>query len=217
MFNGHTPRSHEKVVVEITNDNITRPYVRGFISEMYRMNAVHAKAVGLTEDELTDYINYIVSERCAFINGDYRARSRNKTMWIPDFVQYVIAMLGRVEKRELGLTLIPVYVGETISQSEAQAISDKIALLQDYMSVSRNSFPLDEAGDPEVMTTVLMSNTVVAMTPLSHPVHQLVTSFLGMRLKEEAAHGLLYRVQYDDLEYLASVLASIGGKVNAKL
>ena len=213
-FNGHKPARRDDVHVIITKDNIAAPYVRGFISEMYRMNPLYAKTISLTEQELLNYINYLIAERCEQVNGNYHVRNRNKMMWIPDFIQYVISMVGIVEIRDLGLRLIPEYEGEVISIAEAQTISDKISLTQDFMSVSRNAFPIDIEGDEEVMTTVLVSSSVRSMKVLSHPVNQLITAFLGMRLKQEALHGVLYRVQYDDLEYLTNVLSSLGGKLN---
>ena len=213
-FNGHKNARHDDITVVITDDNIAKPYVHGFISEMYRINPIFSKAIQLSEEELMDYINYLISERCKQVNGDYHARNRNKNMWIPDFIQYVISMIGIVEKRELGLRMIPEYGSEVISYEQATVVSNKLAQTQDFMSLSRNAFPKDEFGDAEVMTTVLVSTSVKSMNVLTHPVNQLITAFLGMRLKEEAMHGILYRVQYDDLQYLTNVLASIGGKLN---
>lgn len=213
-FNGHKNARHDDITVIITDDNIAKPYVHGFVSEMFRINPLFAKALELSEDDLMDYINYLISERCKQVNGDFHVRNRNKNMWIPDFIQYVISMIGIVEKREHGLRMIPEYTSEVIDIERATVISNKLAQTQDFMSVSRNAFPTDEFGDAEVMTTVLVSTSVRSMTTLTHPVNQLITAFLGMRLKEEAMHGILYRVQYDDLQYLTNVLASIGGKLN---
>ena len=63
------------------------------------------------------------------------------------------------------------------------------------------------------MTTALIADYVRATKELAHPVTTYLTAFLGLKLREENAFKVLYRVQYDDLSYLAQALDSEGPNI----
>jgi hypothetical protein len=98
-----------------------------------------------------------------------------------------------------------------MSFEEALVISEKIGSFQDDLQIVKDAMPRSIEGDVDVMSTALIADYVRALKPVEHVASTYVTAFLGMRLKEEAAMGALYRVQYDDVAFIASALLTQKG------
>ena len=123
--------------------------------------------------------------------------------------------MGKLIIRDLGLTFVPKWDESlvTITDDEAKVISERIAMFEDVLQIVKNAFPNDDIGDQDLMTTALIADYVRATKELAHPVTTYLTAFLGLKLREENAFKVLYRVQYDDLSYLAQALDSEGPNI----
>lgn len=200
------------VHVEITSDNLLGDYARAFVREAYRVNPLRAEQVSLTEEEVQNYCTFLLTKRIECVEDACRDFRMLKNMYIPAWIQYNLSMIGEVLIRDKGLKLVPCMLERSqMTIEEALAISDKIGAFEDDLQVFLDAMPRSKAGDRDVMSTALIAGYVRALEPVEHVASTYVTAFLGMKLKEEVAMAVLYRVQYDDLGFIAAALTRAKG------
>lgn len=197
----------ERVEVRISAENLLGEYAQAFVKECFNVAPLRAKDVKLTQGEMTKYCEFLLQRRVAFVNDSITDSRRLKNLAIPPFIQYCLENIGRVRKTELGLTMVPVYDAEVITFEEAMVISDKIAAFERDMVVLFDAMPRSAEGNDEVMSTALIADYVRAMEKVT-PVSSYVSAFLGLKLVQENVYASLYRVVYDDVEFIRSVLPS---------
>lgn len=84
-------------------------------------------------------------------------------------------------------------------------------MLIDDLQIVQDGMPRSSDGNVDVMSTALIAGYVRSLKRVEHVAATYVTAFLGMKLKEEVAMQTLYRVQYDDIEFIATALTSQRG------
>lgn len=197
----------EQIHVEISNENLFGDFGRAFVSEAARVAPLMADKVKLTEQEMEDYINFLTHRRIQVINQSCTDFHRLKVLYIPSWIQYNLSMIGKVILRDVGLELIPVFSSyNLISLEKAYAISNKIAAFEGKLQIVQDAMPRSIYGDKDVMSTAMIAGYVRSLFPVEHVASTYVTAFMGMKLREEQAMGVLYRVQYDDINYIRSAL-----------
>ena len=87
-------------------------------------------------------------------------------------------------------------------------ISSKIGAFEDDLQIVKDAMPRSEEGNPDVMSTALIADYVRSINKVQHVASTYVTAFMGLTLRKEAAMQVLYRVQYDDIEFIRSALIS---------
>lgn len=195
----------ERVEVRISAENLLGDYARAFVKECYNRHPLRAKSVGLKEEEVMKYCEFLVQRRIAFVDGSITDHGRLKNLAIPSFIQYCLENIGIVRKIDRGLTMIPVYAAEVITFNEAMAISEKILSFEQDLVILLDAMPRSTDGNPEVMSTALIADYVQAMEKVS-PVSSYVTAFLGLKLVKENVYASLYRIVYDDVEFIRTAL-----------
>lgn len=189
-------------------------YGVAFVNEAYRVNPLLAERVGITADEIEAYSKYLLTQRINCVNGKCEDYRKIKLLCMPVWIQYNLSMVGKVVIRDRGLTMIPeMETSSTMTFEEALTISDKIAAFEDYLQVVFDAMPRQIEGDKDVMSTALIAGYVRSLTPVTHVASTYLTAFMGMRLKEELAMAVLYRIQYDDVAYIATALTSQRGLI----
>lgn len=200
---------NENVEVEIGSETLFGSYAKAFIAEARRVNPLRMEQIGLTVDEVEKYSQFLLERRVAYVNDACVDFRKLKPLYIPSFIQYNLAMVGKLILRDDGLTLIPVYNGpKPISLDKAYAISEKIGSLENDLQIVQDAMPRDVLGDVDVMSTALIAGYVRSIKPVEHVASTYVTAFLGMKLRQEAAFAVLYRVQYDDLNFISTALTT---------
>jgi hypothetical protein len=202
----------ETIHVEVSSENLLGDYAKAFIRECFRVNPLRAEQVKLTAEEVERYSEYLLTQRCLSVTGNCPDFRKLKALYIPVWIQYVMSLIGVVTMREIGLTLIPdIQDPSDMKYDEALAISEKISYFEDDLQIVRDAMPRDVEGDVNVMSTALIAGYVRALKPVEHVSATYVTAFLGMKLREETAMAALYRVQYDDVQFIASALTTQRG------
>lgn len=202
----------ELVEVEVGVEDLIGKYAKAFVNEAMRVNPLRAEQVGLTEDEVDSYCHYLLVQRVKTVHMDCPMFRKLKVLYIPSYVQYALSMIGRVDIREKGLQLMPVVQDEdVITYEEAVAISEKIGSLIDDLQIVQDAMPRDIHGNKDVMSCALCGGYVRSIEKVEHVSATYVAAYLGMKLREEVAFQALYRVQYDDIEFIASALTAHKG------
>jgi len=195
----------ERILVQVSADNLLGDYAKAFVRECFNRHPLRAKSVGLTQDEMTKYCEFLLQRRVASIDGTVTDFRRLRVLAIPAFIQFCLENVGIVRKTDIGITLYPVYDAEVISLEEAIVISDKISAFEQDMVVLFDAMPRSHEGNAEVMSTALIADYVRAMEKVT-PVSSYVSAFLGLKLVKENVYASLYRIVYDDVEFIRTAL-----------
>lgn len=208
----------ETIHVEISSQNLLGNYAKAFVAEAYRVAPLRAEQVLLTEEELQSYCEYLLYQRVLCASNECKEFRKLKVLYIPVWIQYNLAMIGQVDLRERGLCLIPVMEKPEMTFEQALKVSEKIGSFERDLQIVQDAMPRDYHGDTDVMSTAMIAGYVRALDEVEHVSSTYVTTFLGMKLREEAAMSVLYRIQYDDVGYIANVLTTeksiYGGRTN---
>lgn len=217
----------ETIEVEISSDALMADYARAFVRECRRVNILKAEQVGLTEKEMVEYAHFLLKKRIEVVNNDCPDFRKLKVLYIPTYLQYNLRMIGQVVNRDYGLKFVPVLKpkcdvtikeendkGEivdvkpnsSIKFEEALVISEKIGAFESDVSIVTDAFPKSIEGNVDVMQTAIIAGYVRSTTKVDHIASTYVSAVLDMKLKKETAFQVLYRVQYDDISFIASVL-----------
>jgi len=201
----------EIVEVEIQPSVLIGDYAIAFLKECERTQPLRATTHGLTKDEIFNYCVYLLDARIKSVTSYVPQFSRLKVLAIPAFIQYCLENVGKVVRNDVGLTMIPVLAeSEVITYEEALRISDKISSFEDTLVILKDAMPRSPEGNQEVMSTALIAGYVRAQMKVS-PVASYVSAFLGLNLRKENDFRILYRVQYDDLEFIRMALTTQRG------
>jgi len=197
----------EEVEVAMSVGDLVANFANAFVQEASRVNYHRARQVGLTAEEVTAYCNYLLTKRIEVVNNTCSDFRSLKVLVMPAFIQYCLAMVGRVVKRDFGLTIVPVAASPSnLTFNEALTISRKIEMFIDDLRIVVDAMPRSVFGDEDVMSTALIAGYVRSMKKVDHVASTYVAAFMGFQLKRETAFGALYRVQYDDLEYITQAM-----------
>jgi len=201
----------ETIEVKVEGD-LFGNYAAAFVKEAYRKNPLRAEQVGLTAEEVDAYSRFLLTKRIESVNGTCSDFRKLKALYIPAWIQYNLTMIGRVVIRDRGITLIPVEDSSSkMTLEEAIAVSEKIGMFEDDLQIVRDAMPRTDEGDLDVMSTALIAGYMRSLNPVKHVASTYAAAFMGLKLKEEVAFAALYRVQYDDIAYIASALTTQRG------
>jgi hypothetical protein len=202
----------ETVEVEVSMGDMVSQYGKAFVREAFRKNPLRAEQINLTDEEVTDYCDFLLTQRVRSIKGDCPDFRKLKCLYVPAYIQYVLSQIGEVTIREQGLKLVPTVKAESeMTLADAITISEKIGMLIDDLQIVQDAMPRESEGCRDVMSTALIAGYVRSMKVVDHVSSTYVTAFLNMKLKQESAFQALYRVQYDDIDFIASALTTQRG------
>lgn len=198
----------EVIEVELSSANLLTDYAKAFVKEAFRVNPLRAEQVKLSEDEMEAYCTFLLSQRVKSVNDNCPDFRKLKVLYIPSYIQHAMSLIGRVVIRKQGLTFVPVMDCDTITFEEALKISEKVGAFEDDLQIVQDAMPRDSEGNIDVMSTAMIAGYVrsVNFHEVSHPSFTYVTAFLGLKLRQEVAMNTLYRLQYDDVEFIRQAL-----------
>lgn len=197
----------ETVQVEIPSESLLGDFAHAFVTEGYRKNPLLAEQVQLTEEEMDKYVHYLIYQRVLQVNDQCVNYRKNKNLYIPAFIQHLIAQVGVVIVRDLGLKFMPVMeCADVITFDEALVISDKVGAFERDLAIVIDGFPRSVEGDIDLMSSAVIADYVRTIKPVSHVMSTYLAAFLNLKLREESVFKVLYRVQYDDVDFIKSAL-----------
>jgi hypothetical protein len=194
------------IEVKIDSTVMVGDYADAYANELHRLNPVRAKELNLSKDDLLTYFSGLIAIRIQSINGTLRDWRTAKRLSIPAWIQHTLSQLGEVVDRDRGLRITPSY-DEEYEMAFLLAVSEKLqAFESDGLSLHIDAFPRDNTGNEEVMGMVIVNDYVHSMKVDSHPASSYVAAFLGAKLVQEQQFSVLYRVRYDDVNFIATQL-----------
>lgn len=203
----------ETITVELTSDNLIGDYAKAFVTEARRVNPLLSDQINLTPEELESYASYLLYKRVQCVNNECNDFRKLKLLYIPVWIQYNLSMIGEVILRDKGLRIVPSVEESSLTFEEALKISNKIGAFENDLQIVQDAMPRDRHGDVDVMSTALIAGYVRSIEKVEHVSSTYLTAFLGMKLREEMAFKTLYRVQYDDVNFIASAFTSQRGLI----
>lgn len=201
----------ETIQVEINPETMVTAFAGAYAKELVRRNPIRANdpQSQVTADELDTYFQGLLKIRVESVDNNCKVWRQAKRLVIPAWIQFALSRVGVVRIPEEGLIFTPV-INVDYDIDKLLEISDKLRnYIPDGIKVFEDAFPRSEKGDIETMTMCLIENTVNGHK-LSHPVSSYVAAFLGFRARSDMASKALYRIRYDDVDFITSMIIHEG-------
>lgn len=197
----------QETVYVTVNPEMFNDYADAYVAEARRINPVAFEELHLTSDELRDYFLYLLICRLESLSPNGCPEWRKlKACYIPDFFQFVLSQIGVYIDQTHGLKFIPKYDGQKPNINYLE-ISGKIEFYTRFgLAATKDSMPRGNDGDPDTMGFVILGDYVYGRNEIQAPLCSYVAAFLGLKLSEEATFKMLYRVRYDDVEFIKDML-----------
>lgn len=203
------PRLTDVIHVMVSVEALAGKYVEALINQIEVKASLTQRKVNLTETELREYLNFLLTQRTLCCVNDCPNYGRLRALWIPSFWQFVLSCVGIYRDRKYAIEMRPVAAEPSqMSFEDAKAISDKLANFDDVLNLVYGAMPREVAGDKVVMTSAIIANQVYSMSDDATPMNQYVIAFVNGQLAKEAAFAALYRTQYDFVEEIALLMDS---------
>ena len=195
-----------EVKIVLDNSVIMDQFAIAYVNELKRMNPVRYQADPITVDDLKEYFSGILALRVEMINNNCPNLRQARRLYIPTWIEYTISKLGIVTDRVNGLVFKPT-ININYDITNLLNTSDKLSLYQnDGLHLQSDAFPRSWEGDENVMGMVIIGDYIQGRNHNSHPVHSYVSAFLGNKLVEEQTFSMLFRVRYDETQFILQQL-----------
>lgn len=197
----------DTIYVKVQPEVMVDDYATAFVKECQRINPRRFEQAPISDEEMKKYCRYLLSQRIACIEDSCKDWRMLKNLYIPVFIQYAMSLVGVVDIKDKGLRLVPVMEeDESMTLEEALDLSDRIGLFEHDVQVRKDAMPRSKDGDLDTMSCALIAGYIRSISAVDHPVATYVAAFMGFELQKEQAFQVLYRVQYDDLEFIRAAL-----------
>lgn len=204
-----TTTTLESIFVEVDPTAMLRDFAAAYLDELMRRNLDRATATGLTVDDLDQYFTGLLRLRVMFVNGNSQYWRQAKALWIPSWIEAVISNLGEVIDVDRGLIFKPVMKGD-VNIDDLLRVSDALRLFTaDGLGLHKDAFPRRTEGDPDVMSMAIIDGFIRSMSAV-HPIASYMAAFAGLKLQQEESFKILYRVRYDDFNFVKAMLMREG-------
>lgn len=201
-----TTMSLETINVMVEPTTFVGDYAKAYCAELLRRNPDRFDASELDEEELNAYFLGLIGIRLDQIQGNCKVWRQAKELYIPSWIQFILSGIGIVTDYNRGLALSPKFKSDYDIDRMLNTSNKLRVFSSDGVSMHKDAFPRDVEGDPDMMGMAIINGYVQSMTEIPHPIQSYVAAFLGLRLEEEATYKMLYRVRYDDVNFIKQML-----------
>lgn len=206
------PITTEVIDIQVGTEGMLRAYSEAVVAEAQRTNPTLFNVEPLTIEEIMEYAQFLLQGRVDLVNGKPGVRVHQfKQLWIPVFIQHVLSTIGIVDYYKIGLRVKPIAEITAYSLEQAEAFSYKLSKYRDGLQMVQNAMPSDFKGDPDVMSCAIISDYVRSFKQDTHPAAAYVAAFAGLQLMEQMSLSALYRIQYDDMNFIQGMIRNARG------
>lgn len=206
-----TAATTETIQVEINPEIMLMPFAKAYVQELYRRNPIRANepAAQITVDEMYYYFCGCLRIRVESVDNQCRVWRQAKRLMIPAWIQFALSQVGRVRVPEEGIIFEPKFDFK-YEIDRMLSISSKLRMyIPDGIKLFEDAFPRGEEGDIETMSMCLVEHYVMAHK-MSHPISSYIAAFLGFKSIGNIADKAFYRIRYDDVEFITSMVIHEG-------
>lgn len=212
---------YEAVDVDINPDLILKDWGDAYARDMERRNVkkyegtrinLSSGEVPLDGDLVFKYFANLLKIRVDYVNDECHVWRQAKRLAMPAWIQFVISEVGLAYDRDRGLKFVPHL---ELNKKYVMPIDDMLLISVALLSFSNDgkpfftdAFPRKPEGDIDLMSQALIESFVRGNDAHTAPVISYVTAFLGFTLRKEAELRMLYRITYDDVEFIRSMLVT---------
>lgn len=204
LFGFLKPMPVDFTVVDVgidANNSVYTAFCDAFLSALKDSVAFRGSGtIPVSEDDLKAYLRYAVYARVSWVRKEQSGLVwfRNDDYMVPSFLSVFLAQLGIVEKADLGLRLIPSWVGEkpVIEKSLLARISSLFHLLESHGFEMVAGLPRKDSGSWAMMSMELIESRVRATTAEHHPSFAVMASFFGVTGLAQVLGAEAFRVVY---------------------
>lgn len=197
-----------EVQVGLNPDIMVKDFASAYVKELTRLNPIKAREITITDDQMYYYFKAILAFRVKSITGENKDWRFGKQIAIPSWIQHTISQIGVVYDRVRGLKFVPTYAFDYDVASVIEISNDLLAFEADGLLLHTDAFPREKEGDPDVMGMAILDDYVHSISDKAHPIASYVAGFVGAKLAQEQAFSILYRVRYDDIDFITSQLVN---------
>jgi len=184
-------------------------YAKAYYGEIQRRNIRKLESSELSVEELETYFKslFIIRIKSLGISG-FKEWRQARQLYIPAWIQLIISKYGVLNKPEFGIRIVPTIDG-TVNVNDLLVTSNKLSsFVDDGMFMVKDGFPRETEGDVDVMMMAVFENQVrgIIRPDNPSPLAQLVTAFTNAKIEQDTTLKALYRISYDDVDFIKSML-----------
>jgi hypothetical protein len=200
-----TSAALQTIEVEIDPELIMKDYARVFTANLQRVNHDKFLDSGITQEKVFDYFKGILKIRVESVQNNCPNWRKAKALYIPAWVQFAISRVGEYIDRKRGLKFVPVYEEQYDLSSMLEFSITLSSWVEDGIDMFKDAFPRDREGDPDTMSLAVIDNYVKGINQVPS-INSYIAAFLGFKLKSDNNFAMLYRIRYDDVDFISSSL-----------
>lgn len=184
-------------------------YAKAYYGEIQRRNIRKLESSELSVEELETYFKslFIIRIKSLGISG-FKEWRQARQLYIPAWIQLIISKYGVLNKPEFGIRIVPTIDG-IVNVNDLLVTSNKLSsFMDDGMFMVKDGFPREAEGDVDVMMMAVFENQVrgIIRPDNPSPLAQLVTAFTNAKIEQDTTLKALYRISYDDVDFIKSML-----------
>ena len=184
-------------------------YAKAYYGEIQRRNIRKLESSELSVEELETYFKslFIIRIKSLGISG-FKEWRQARQLYIPAWIQLIISKYGVLNKPEFGIRIVPTIDGN-VNVNDLLVTSNKLSsFMDDGMFMVKDGFPRETDGDVDVMMMAVFENQVrgIIRPDNPSPLAQLVTAFTNAKIEQDTTLKALYRISYDDVDFIKSML-----------
>lgn len=183
-FQGSGRPDKDLVAVTVQFDNHSRDRAKSHFRSFERTWDKNSLSHTFNDTDFVRYVYTLFYLRCESQNASLKSYSKvAKRMKIPSLIYLVLAQLGYVQVKEIGLTLTPVFQksdkhDELIMRAEEmEVLSLELQELENLGHEMARGLPMDD-GSVEFMMMEVINGTLKTSDPKAHPVYAFLKSFV---------------------------------------
>lgn len=211
-FQGSGRPDKDLVAVNVSFDSHSRDRVKSHFRSFERTWDKNSLSHTFEDIDLVKYVYTLFFLRCESQNTSLKAYSKvAKRVKIPSLIYLVLAQLGYVQIKEIGLTLIPSFKKDVkhdeliMSPEDMDKLSLELQELENLGHEMARGLPLDD-GSAEFMMMEIIDGTLKTSDPKAHPVYAFLKSFVMTSSLDEFIKSRIswltrdeYAIAYDTL------------------
>lgn len=204
------PDDFTEVEIEIGVEGyVAKTFVEAFLSVVKMKLSVSGRKLPFEEEVLVNYLNYIVYARVSHVVNDHKCLwKRNDTYFVPAFLAVFCEQIGFVTNPELGLKLIPKWVGDIpeITVRELNEVSMFLEMFEaQFNATMRKGLSKDSKGEWETMSFELIQNEMKSVKIGIPGHHAVIASYFAVSGLASVLGATSFRVGYGNTEQFGSL------------